>query len=81
MKDEKKGGRGEGKGVYTRRVDVYSRVVDTKKNVANEKKKENIYCRGCVFTLCIYIFIHTHTLFCAYFVTRVPCGCFKLTTS
>lgn len=61
MKDEKKGGRGEGKGVYTRRVDVYSRVVDTKKNVANEKKKENIYCRGCVLTLCIYIFIHTHT--------------------
>lgn len=58
---KKKEGRGEGKGVYTRRVDVYSRVVDTKKNVANEKKKENIYCRGCVLTLCIYIFIHTHT--------------------
>lgn len=58
---KKKEGRGEGKGVYTRRVDVYSRVVDTKKNVANEKKKENIYCRGCVLTLCIYIFMHTHT--------------------
>lgn len=29
-----------------------------------------------------FIYTHTHTSFLrAYFVTRVPCGCFKLTTS
>lgn len=60
MKDEKKGG--EGKGVYTRRVDVYSRVVDTKKNVASEKKKENIYYRACVCSLYIYTRAHIFSL-------------------
>lgn len=74
----KKGGEGKRKGVYTRRVDVYSRVVDTKKNVASEKKKENIYYRACVCVLTLCVCIYTHTSFlCAYFVTRVPCGCFQ----
>lgn len=71
MKDEKKGG--EGKGVYTRRVDVYSRVVDTKKNVASEKKKENIYYRACVCAhfMCVYIYAHVFSALISWRVFHV----------
>lgn len=77
MKDEKKGGKGRGK-EFTLVVSMCTRVLLTQRKTWRVKRKKKIYIIVVVYVLTLCMCIYTHTSFlCAYFVTRVPCGCFQ----
>lgn len=75
MKDEKKGGKGRGK-EFTLVVSMCTRVLLTQRKTWRVKRKKKIYIIVLVCAHFIYTRAHTSFL-CAYFVTRVPCGCFQ----
>lgn len=82
MKDEKKGGeRGGERSLHSSCRCVLACCWHKEKRGEWKEKRKYILPWLCAHFVYIHIYTHTHTLFCAYFVTRVPCGCFKLTTS